>query len=914
MEKRRVHFVLSTHWDREWHHTFQDFRYRLVRVIDELIAGWEDGSLKGPFQTDGQAIILEDYLEVRPERREQIQKLAREGKLAIGPWYVLPDEFNVSGEALIRNLRLGREIARSFGVEPSGAGFLCDMFGHISQMPQIFAGFHVPGAFIWRGTNTCDERNVLWQGADGTTLPCLRFGPVGYCDYAIQVRHANDPRETKYDPEVFWERLETYLETEARASQVDAILAFDGGDHLGWDREGYRLLLEYFEKLPHHESERGTAFAFAHTTLDAYLADLSAQQDRIETVLQGELREPGLAVRRPDQDPMVTDQQWVIPGVLSSRVNLKQANSACQALLCQWAEPLGAMAQAFTGMEYPQGYLNIAWRWLLQNHPHDSIDGCSIDQVHRDMQYRFDQARQIGERLALEATTQMALAAAGEPGEKELRAAVFNPLPRPVEEVVELALQIPTDWPAFNEFFGYEPKPAFRIYGPQGAEIPYQRTGQAMGQRRWRMFASRFPEIVPYHEVKVALRLALPALGYTTLTVRAGYPGEVTRHPQAPGLAISENAMANERLQVEVAENGSLTLTDLRSGQVYHRLLTFEDTADIGDGWYHGQAVNDQNFVSTASRAEAALVCNGPLAAAFRVRTVMNVPAEFDFAAMRRSEHFIPLVIDSTVTLRQGQDFVEVKTVVENQAGDHRLRVLLPSGAQTDTHLADSAFDVVERFIPLRADNHLYRELEVETRPQQSWTAVFDRERGLAVVGAGLLECAVRDLPERPLALTLFRATRRTVGTNGEPDGQMKGRLEFHYLIAPLEGEPDRTRLIELGQRLAARLRVAQARREDFVNRRTAATLPAQAGFLKLSGPAVLTSLRQASGALEARLFNPTEQAIEARLSFEDWPAEARRPTTMQPVDFESNPAGEARPANEVIGLKAKQIVTLKLT
>jgi alpha-mannosidase/mannosylglycerate hydrolase len=130
--------------------------------------------------------------------------------------------------------------------------------------------------------------------------------------------------------------------------------------------------------------------------------------------------------------------------------------------------------------------------------------------------------------------------------------------------------------------------------------------------------------------------------------------------------------------------------------------------------------------------------------------------------------------------------------VVENHAGDHRLRVLFPSGAQTDTNLADSPFDVVERFIALRPDNHLYRELEVETRPQQSWTAVFDQERGLAVVGAGLMECAVRDLPERPLALTLFRATRRTVGTNGEPDGQMRGRLEFDYCIVPLRGEPDR--------------------------------------------------------------------------------------------------------------------------
>ena len=94
--KLRAHYVLSTHWDREWYQSFQNFRYQLVRLLDRVIAGLEDGRLRGPFQTDGQAIILEDYLEIRPDRREQLQRLARAGKLVIGPWYVLPDEVLVS--------------------------------------------------------------------------------------------------------------------------------------------------------------------------------------------------------------------------------------------------------------------------------------------------------------------------------------------------------------------------------------------------------------------------------------------------------------------------------------------------------------------------------------------------------------------------------------------------------------------------------------------------------------------------------------------------------------------------------------------------------------------------------------------------------------------------------------------------
>jgi alpha-mannosidase/mannosylglycerate hydrolase len=374
--------------------------------------------------------------------------------------------------------------------------------------------------------------------------------------------------------------------------------------------------------------------------------------------------------------------------------------------------------------------------------------------------------------------------------------------------------------------------------------------------------------------------------------------------------------MANAYLEVQIAPNGTLTVTDKRTGQVYRRLLTFEDAADIGDGWYHGVAVNDHLFVSSACPAQVAMVHDSPLLTTFRVRTTMSVPRAFDFRRMRRADDLVDLVIDSLVTLRQGQDVVEVTTTAHNVADDHRLRVSLPSGAQAGTYLADSPFDVVERAIPLREDNHLYRELEVETKPQGSWTAVFDDRRGLAVVGDGLLETAVRDLSERPIALTLFRATGRTVGTDGEPGGQMQGSLTFRYWLVPLTGEPDRTRLCELGQRISAGLEVVQLRPADVEIYRTGRTLPASGGALRLEGAAVLTSLRQVDGALELRLFNPLEEPVTATLDTVGWPESARRPHHVGRVDLESNPLEEPWPmqAQTNLTLKPKEIVTLRFT
>ena len=903
--ERRVHYVLSTHWDREWFLTQQDYRYRLVQLLDRVIDGLQSGELRGPFQTDGQSIPIEDYLEIRSERRELVQQLVHDGRLVVGPWYVLPDEFLVSGESLVRNLQLGRQLVRDLGGQPSNAGFVCDLFGHNSQMPQIFAGFNIRGGFIWRGVNIAAERHLRWQGADGTELPCYRFGPTGYCDYAVYVRFGREPAHV-FDGAQTEAALSAFLDHEAEATKIDPILLFDGCDHQEWDRAAYAVLAARLDA----SDER---YAIRHSSLDDYLADMLAEAGQIGPQVTGELREPGTL-------PTAQDEQWVIPGVLSSRVWIKQANAACQALLCQWAEPMVALDQVALGKTAAPGFLHTAWKWLLQNHPHDSIGGCSLDAVHEDMRYRFHQSQLIANRLTVEATRDLAANVAGEVGEDELRVVVFNPLPQAVRQMADLTLQIPKDWPTFNEFFGFEPKPGFRLYAPDGQEVPYQRLGQAMAQHGARLFDTRFPQEIITHAVRVCLPLEIPALGYTTLVARPEPSGGPTRYADRPGLATSERSMANEFLEVTIEANGTLALTDRRTGQVYTRLLTFEDAADIGDGWYHGQAVNDQVFVSTGSPASVALVHDGPYVTTFRIRTHLTVPASFDFSTMRRSDELIELALDTFVSLRAGADYVACEVRVDNTVRDHRLRCLFPSSASADTYLSDSPFDVVERPIALSADNHLFRELELETRPQQTWSAVAAAGRGLAVVSTGLMEAAVRDQAERPIALTLYRSTRRTVFTNGEPNGQLLGPLVFQFWLTPLAGQPDRAALCRLGQLLAAGLRDVQLTRLDALPRPAVTALPPTAGYLEVRGPVVLTSARYTTNGavppgLEVRLFNPNTDVATACVDLAEAILKSWWPVAAQRVDLEGNALGPAehldRPGID-LQLQPKQIVTLR--
>jgi alpha-mannosidase/mannosylglycerate hydrolase len=899
---RPAYYVLSSHWDREWYEPFQYYRYRLVQLMDRLIDGFDAGRLKGPFTADGQAIIMEDYLEIRPENREKVATLAREGKINIGPWYVLPDEFLVSGESMVRNIRLGREIARSFGVQPSNAGFVCDLFGHVSQLPQILHGFGIDNALLWRGHNLHERRHIKWSGADGSEVFCYKFSHIGYGDYAAHVRFAIK-QSVPFDVNETETRISNFLAREIEATETDAILLFDGCDHQEWDQPHYEVLAKRF-------GNDRDGIRIEHSTLDAYMNAIRPQVDRITEKWHGEMREPA-------RYPGISGHQ--IHGVLSSRVWIKQQNAHCQDLLCLWAEPFTAFSKRGLGGNDHEGFLATAWKHLLQNHPHDSICGCSIDQVHEDMKFRFSQARQIGERVTLAALQPIASTIEGDVADDEIRMVVFNPLSRPYSGTVEMAVPTPLDWPFWGEFFFFESKPAFVIHNAAGEVVPYQRVAQKADTKRTRIRPWHFPEEFKVNEVTVSLPVEIPAMGWTTLTVKKGQPGHPTRYSEAQSLVASERALENEIVRIEVGTSGQLTLTDKRTGQIYERLLTFEDIADIGDGWFHGQAVNDECHTTAAAGADVSIAHRGPHMSALRIRTKWELPARFDFQKMTRSQERRVVEMETLVRLRPGTDLVEFETTIHNTAEDHRVRVLFPSGAANAmTYLADSAFDTVERTIALRADNHEFVELEVETRPQQTWSAVHDKQRGLAVLSTGQLESAVIDNADRTLALTLFRSTRRTVMTDGQPEGLLLGKLSFHYAIKPLQGAPDQTELYTAGQRIASGFQVLSVQPADQeLNRQKGKSLPASASFISATGDAIVTSCRRVGNGMEVRLFNPHAREIDFSLSWRGAPQGFAGFKSAQPVDFESKPAGKALPVQDhgvKAKLGAKKILTLALT
>ncbi|WP_432799184.1 alpha-mannosidase [Poriferisphaera sp. WC338] len=899
MKIRRVHYVLSSHWDREWYQAFQDYRYNLVKLLDHVSAGIADQRMRGPFQTDGQAIMLEDYLEIRPEKKGVIQQLVKQHKLKIGPWYVLPDEFLISGESMIRNLRLGRQIARDFGAEPSNAGFVCDLFGHISQLPQILKSFDIKAGFVWRGSNQIENSTLQWQGADESQIACYRFGIDGYCGFAAHVRQAGDHvNNVTYQKIV--DAIRKFLAYESKRSEISPLIMFDGADHLGWDEDIYNHLFTAFE------NNEFPGYELVHSDLDTYLNELLQESDQIEATWKGEMREPGTL-------PIEQDSQWLIPGVASSRVWIKQANAKCESQLCVWAEPFSSIAEYLLQTPYPDGFLDHSWKWLIKNHPHDSICGCSIDQVHRDMAFRFSQSSQISNRITLEATQGIAGHIEGDVTDDRMRVVVFNASPHVFEGVTSLTLKIPVDWPGQLNHRNFEHEPIFYLEDFAGHELTYQTLAKKLKCTHTRLRYNKFPEAYKMHDVDVALSLKVPALGYTSFYIAKGDTANPFHGASGIPLATSDHGMSNAFLDVTVNRNGSLTLHDKQTDNTYNDLLTFEDSADMGDGWYHGNPVNDQVFTSAAASSDVAIIHNGPLQCTMRIYTRMRLPEHYDRLGEHRTVSHSTFEIVSDVTLRHDSKYLDIQTRIDNNIKDHRLRVLFPTDCKNDHYLADAPFDVVERSISLRPNRHREREIQIETNPQQQWTAVYDSRRSLSILSHGLYESAVCDLPHRPIALTLFRSTRRTVLTDGEPDGQLLQPLKFNYRILPGQGEPDRTHLFNLSRELAAGLRSVQLNAADQANWGSSQrTLPQETGFFRTSGAAVLTSVRTINDALEIRLFNPNETASKTEIIFDSAAPVQAILVNSESVEVTNVPAPVISGKRIILDFKPKQILTLR--
>lgn len=911
--KKMIHVICNTHWDREWRFSFQQSRMMLVRMMDGLLELMADHADFSYYHLDSHVIMLDDYLAIRPEKREEVSQLVRDGRLLIGPWYTLPDATMTDGEGLIRNLLWGNRKALEYG-KVMDVGYTPNGFGQVSQTPQIYRGFGLDEVMFYRGINREQAPNseFIWEGPDGSKLLAFRFGqfsrynfhyllyrPVlknrffreggkyNWSDGGVPFHPADiDARYKEYwlleptEPinyDNLPRALDEFLQELSEGTTCQA-LGMAGDDQCGPNP----LIPDLVNKM----SQQRDDVAGKMSSLPEYMKAFTAEVDVNKlAVVKGEMRHSSM-------NGLMTDLYW---GIIAARSYLKIAAFKQEMLYFRWAEPFSAFA-ALLGKEYPRSFLDLSLDFLLQNQAHDSIGGCALDKIHQDVMHRFSESNEISNVLMREAIAHiLQQVAAGD--KSDILLAVFNPCPFPRNEVITTAVEIPRS--ADNVRVSISDLNGKKML----LQNSYRESGDLMVQQ-----PTDVP--IPFFTDRFLLHFEaeeIPAFGYKVFKVT---PETSNKHVSG-SLLIAPNMAENEQLIITIEANGSLTVVDKAFDTLYTNGLILEDSGDVGDPWVRKTPLDNPIIYSAGQPVRISVKEAGNALVSFLVEQDLMVPESASQDLKSRSKTLVPLHISSTVTLRQGANRVDIVTRVNNTAKDHRLRVLFPTSIGATHSYAGSQCDVVSRPISL-PDTSNWVEPMPHTHPHRHFFDISNGNEGLAVFSEGLMEYEISDNESQTVALTLIRAFQQRNSVRGieypdQHDSQCLGECEFRYSLYPHSGFWHEGEVPQEAQAHNLPLKTFQFGSSGH------GTLPVSGSFLDIS-PAELTlsGIKQSEDgkSLVVRFFNPLESALPAEIT------SMFKINAAQRINLAETEAEEIAVVENKISFsaEAKKIITLALS
>jgi hypothetical protein len=696
------HLIFHTHWDREWYLPEPAFRARLVGMLDEVLERLDREPAVRGFLLDGQTILAEDYLAVRPDRGPALRSAVGSGRLQTGPWYVLADEQIPSGEALVRNLLCGHADAVRLG-RRLDVLYSPDAFGHPAMLPDLAREFGIGRGVVWRGLGDLGGDLVRWRGPAGGDLLVYHLPPDGYETGAALPADAGGLADA-------WPPVRRALVSRAATRHV---AVFVGADHhrLHPAPERLRALLAAME--PEHEVRI--------SRLNEFLDAAAAESDEVPECA-GELR-------------CSSSYTWTLQGAHGTRAPLKRRNAALEVRLERVVEPLLALA----GGDDLRALLDQAWRTLLANQFHDSICGTASDAVALAMEARFAEVEALAEELSRQALHRRLGhdpdRARSAIDRSDPRLVLWNPAARPRDGVVLADLtwfrrDVLVGPPGTRQPRVGDGAPPFSLVTADGRSISVQVLGRRQGQER--IDAERhYPDQDEVEIVRVAFEPApLPGLGLQTLA--AGRAAASPRRSRG-NVTARGRSIANAHVTAEVMDGGAVALTDRKSGQRYDGLLGLESALDAGDTYTWAPAAGDR-LTRSAGPVAVRPLAPGPLAGVLEARWALNAGRHPNGQGRGRVEARLVL------RLHRGSPLLHCSLELDNGAIDHRLRLRVPTGLPGSPLLTGTQFGVAFRN-PVEAGPARYPgETPVTTAPAHRFAAVASSRRGLAVFAPGFFE------------------------------------------------------------------------------------------------------------------------------------------------------------------------------
>lgn len=818
----RVHITPHMHWDREWYFTTEESRILLVNNMEEILTRLEQDDEYKYYVLDGQTAVLEDYFAVVPENRPRVKALIERGKLIIGPWYTQTDTTIVSGESIVRNLMYGIRDCMAFG-EPMKIGYLPDSFGMSGQLPHIYNGFGITRALFWRGCSErhgTDKTEFLWQSTDGSEVT-TQVLPLGY---AIG----------KYLPEDedgLRKRLDSYFDVLESASVTKDILLPNGHDQMPLQQNIFAVMDKLREIYPQRK--------FVMSRFEEVFERIDAHRDELAT-LKGEFID-GKYMR-------------VHRTIGSTRMDIKIANARIENKIVNILEPLATLAWTL-GFDYHHGLLEKMWKEILKNHAHDSIGCCCSDKVHREIVSRFELAEDMADNLS---RFYMRKIVDNMPQSDTDKLVMFNLMPWPREEVMNTTIRLRAS--------------QFRLLDEKGNEIPYfisssRELDPGLIDRQ----IVHYGNYEPFMEFDIQLNQILPSMGYRTLLIEPNVAGKVL----SP-LENTESLLENAFWQIDLNDDGTLRLRDKETGLIYDRVLEIEESSDDGDEYDYSPSREEWRLTSAQGEHEVEVVHEG-----WRSRAIIHhrlaVPANLAERSARQRKGSLDVAFE--VTLTHNSRRIDVDVRLDNQADDHRVRVLIPTPFTTQEVLSDTQFGSITRPVQDPAMENWqeegWKEAPVPVWNLLNYAVLRERRNGLALFTEGLREFEVVGENKKAFALTLLRG----VGLLGKedlllrpgrpsgiklpvPDSQVRGQLTCHFSLFSFSGTPENAGVAQQAKSWLTPVQCYNKIPWDAMKLNCSSfTTPESYSLLALSPTGcVLSALKKAEDRDELilRLFNPS--------------------------------------------------------
>ena len=869
---KNMNLIINTHWDREYRWSFRETQYRLVEAVDELIDIMQKDEGFAYFHTDSQVSMIDDYLEMRPERTEEVKELIKAGRILTGPWYTLPAEYLVNGEALVRNLLLGHKISGELGKTMKVAHNIFS-WGQVSQLPQLYRLLGMDTITFYRGVNQSemDTLEFRWKGPDDKESLVLTFGAYHrlnfwryvYKPYILggsrmigntlknaiarddlgeayltqmcgesltENNHWLTGQEPVRDFEGAKAGLEKLIDTVIHKSSTDELLFFQGFDQENPDP----IITELLDRLNESIEDGKIEIASLADYVKKVRAKISPEMYAALPVKSGEM----LEVEKTDDafGPLYN-------GVFSARMPIKLANAKAEYVLINGAEPSAAWLRLLGG-EYPTRMLAQAWKQLLQNQQHDGIGGCHVDRVSGTMFERYREVTDIAETIIKKSLKQITgQIDFADLGDREIGLVIFNTLPFERNGVVNCLVDVPRSWDLRYSNRGRR-EISVEAVDMQGNRIPAQLLNvEDDAIYVYLKYGDTFD--FDASRTRIVLQLEdIPQNGYKVLKLQPK-AGE-----ERPNEFISPraNVLENEHLLVKINPNGTLTVTEKETGTVMENVHYFEDTSEKGGPLTHDATYEEMMFRSLNENASVAMVYNGPLQATYRITLRWKLPkcvetelkihvphgSEWiDQGRLQRSAEMEEIVITTDVTLKKGARQLQFHTVVDNRVRDHRLRVMFETGRSEAMYCrADSPFDVMQREITV-PDSSQWYEAAARTWPSHSFVSVSDGKVDVSVYHKGISEYEVTDDDTRTIGLTLLRcfanAGNPTEVYEYQELAECQGKQEFDYWYGVTGGTNNDSTLAKTALDLVQPCYAMQTTRHE-------GTLPAQMSFLAVEG------------------------------------------------------------------------------